>query len=188
MPPNAHEIAAALRGALRLARLDAGGLALFDRTLTGFWRSFFAAVIAAPAHLFLLVITPEVPPDVPIGRAIAVESIAYAIRWLAYPFAMLLVVDLLRRRERFFDYMVAYNWSNVPQIFLLTLVTAVGAALPDPLGPLLSALALLSILIYEWFVAKVGLLVSGPTAVTLVLLDLMLGVSISLVTSALLHP
>ena len=35
----------ALNGALRLARGDRGGLACFDRSHDGFWRSFRAAAI-----------------------------------------------------------------------------------------------------------------------------------------------
>lgn len=186
MLPSVQEIAAALQGAIRLARLDAGGLACFDRSLRGFWRSFFAAVIAAPARLFLLAATQEVPADIDTTRAVVVETISYVIQWLAFPVAMLLVVDLLKRRERFFDYLVAYNWSTIPQIILLVFVTLVGAALPDPLGQALLAFAQISILVYGWFVAKVGLAVTGPTAVTLVMLDLVLTVAISLVTGALL--
>jgi hypothetical protein len=187
MLPNTTEISAALHGAVRLARLDAGGLDLFDRTLDGFWRSFFAAILIAPVHVLLMVITHEIPGDSASVRVFAVEAIAYAIRWLAYPAAMLIAVDLLGRRQRFFDYMVPYNWANVPQIVLLMIVTGLGLALPETLGQLLSMVALVSILIYEWFVAKVGLMISGTAAVALVLLDLVISLSISAITSALLQ-
>jgi hypothetical protein len=188
MVPSTSEISAALNGGIRLARLDAGGLNFFDRTVDGFWRSFFAAILIAPAHVLLMVISHEIPGDADSVRVIAVEAIAYLIRWLAYPAAMLIAVDMLGRRARFFDYMVPYNWSNIPQIVLLVIVTGLGTVLPEMLGQALQIVALISVLIYEGFIAKVGLMISVTAAVALVLLDLVIGLSISVVTSALLHP
>jgi hypothetical protein len=189
MLPSANEVRAALVGSVRLARLDASGLQLFDRTLGGFWRSFFAAILIAPTQLFLLAVTREIPDDVSVVRAVVVEASSYAMAWLAFPVVMLLVVDLLKRRERFFDYMVAYNWTNVPQAILLLIVTLLiaGGVLPGRLGDVLWYVALGSILTYQWFVAKVGLRISGLVAVALVLLDLVLALSIGAITRQLLR-
>src|SRR5271154_5045235 len=109
MLPSANEVAAAFQGAIRLARLDAGGLNFFDRTVGGFWRSFFAAALIAPVRIFLLITTREVPDDVGSLRFVGVETISYVIGWLFFPFIMLFVVDLLNRRARYFDYLVPYN-------------------------------------------------------------------------------
>ena len=48
------EVRLAMIGALRLARGDRGGLAGFDRSVDGFWRSFRAAVISYRLYLVLL--------------------------------------------------------------------------------------------------------------------------------------
>ena len=48
---TAREVTAALYGSWRLARLDPGGMAYFNRTVEGFWNSFFAAVIVAPGYI-----------------------------------------------------------------------------------------------------------------------------------------
>ena len=56
MIPSVTEIAYALYGAWRLARLDSGGMGYFDRSIAGFWKSFFAALLVAPGHILLLVI------------------------------------------------------------------------------------------------------------------------------------
>jgi hypothetical protein len=174
--PNQGEVAAALQGAIRLARLDAGGLAYFDRTLDGFWRSFFAALMLVPVQIALMLLGDgsDGLRDVDPFRLVAVEAIAYALHWLAYPCLMLLVVDVLDRRARFFDFMVPYNWANVPQTVLLLLVAVLTASgvLPMVFTQLLWIAAFSSILVYQWFVAKVGLGVPGRTAALLVLLDL----------------
>ncbi|MBO0735054.1 MAG: hypothetical protein J2P48_00575, partial [Alphaproteobacteria bacterium] len=55
MPVTAWlEVRLALVGSLRLAKGDRGGLACFDRSLGGFWRSFRAAIIGYPLYLMLL--------------------------------------------------------------------------------------------------------------------------------------
>jgi hypothetical protein len=189
MLPSTTEISAALHGAIRLAQLDATGLRYFDRTVGGFWRSFFAALLVAPAHVVLLLLTRRVPEDVGGLRIVAIEAIAYAIGWLAFPCAMLVAADLLKRRARYFDYMVAYNWCNVIQIGLLLIVTGLsaGQVLPGVLGVFLMRVALVSILIYQWFIARVGLSISATAAVALVLLDFVIGQLIDLATQYLLR-
>jgi hypothetical protein len=187
MLPTTNEVVAALQGAIRLARLDAGGLSLFDRTVGGFWRSFFAAVLIAPVRVFLLMTTREVPADVDGLRVFAVETIAYVISWLIFPFAMLFVVDLMNRRARYFDYLVPYNWSNIPQAILVVMASGVASLVPS-LSGLLLVVVVVSILIYEWFIAKVGLQISNTAAIALALFDFALGVSLDEVTKVLLQP
>ena len=45
----------ALEGAWSIARRDPDAMSRFDLTVDGFWASFFAAVVAAPGYLLLLV-------------------------------------------------------------------------------------------------------------------------------------
>ena len=63
MIPSTTEIAYAFYGAWRLAHLDASGLKYFDTSLDGFWKSFFAAVLVAPAYA-LIVVTEITGPGV----------------------------------------------------------------------------------------------------------------------------
>ena len=81
MPP-AHDIAAALYGAYRLARYDVSGHKYFDVSNAGFWRSFFAAVLIAPFYFVLLNLQFAEFSDVPAIRFFALESIAYVIAWV----------------------------------------------------------------------------------------------------------
>lgn len=54
--PKFSEIATALYGAYRLARLDPQGMQYFDLSIGGFWRSFFAAVLMAPFFALLILL------------------------------------------------------------------------------------------------------------------------------------
>ena len=47
--PSQREIIAALFGSWRLMRFDADGMNWFDFSSAGFWRSFYAALPAAPS-------------------------------------------------------------------------------------------------------------------------------------------
>ena len=48
--PDREEVLGALYGAYRLARIDPAGMTYFNLSFEGFWRSFFAAVLVAPAY------------------------------------------------------------------------------------------------------------------------------------------
>jgi len=125
MPTRAWlEIRLALIGTLRLARGDRGGLACFDRSADGFWRSFRAAVISYPLYLVLLSMRVTVAEWERSGAflIITVETIAYVIAWTAFPLLMLIVAQRIGRPHRFFDFMVPYNWSQLPQSALFVLV------------------------------------------------------------------
>jgi hypothetical protein len=52
--PSYAEIQRALQGAWLLARGDTRGMGLFDLSVEGFWRSFAAALLAAPAYVLVL--------------------------------------------------------------------------------------------------------------------------------------
>ncbi|HEX4185991.1 MAG TPA: hypothetical protein VHY78_09030, partial [Stellaceae bacterium] len=118
------EVQLALTGCLRLARGDRGGLSCFDRSLDGFWRSFRAAVICYPLYLVLLAMRVTVAEWQQSGgwRIVTVETIGYVVAWVAFPLLMLNVVRWIGRAPRFFDFMVPYNWCQVPQSALFVLV------------------------------------------------------------------
>jgi hypothetical protein len=190
MPTTAWlEVRLALLGALRLARGDRGGLSCFDRSADGFWRSFRAAVIAYPLFLVLLSMRVTVAEWERSGGLIivAVETIAYVIAWAAFPLIMLTVTRWIGRPHRFFDFMVPYNWSQVPQSALFVLIgleteSGVLGAAPAQVIEIAAAIA---VLVYEWFIARVALDATASTAAFVVFVDLLLGVLISHVAGTL---
>ncbi len=190
MPTSAWlEVRQAIIGALRLARGDRGGLVYFDRSADGFWRSFRAAVISYPLYLVLLSMRVTVAEWESSGALviITVETIAYVIAWTAFPLLMLIVTQRIGRAHRFFDFMVPYNWSQLPQSALFVLVgleTESGVLGAQP-AQAIEAAAAIAVLVYEWFIARVALDTTATAAGIVVFVDLLLGVLISHVASTL---
>ena len=185
---TAPEVAKALYGAWRLARFDPGGLDQFGDTAEACWRSFYAMLIAAPFYVILVALRlSELETTNGPIHIFLVEVIAYVIGWFAYPFIMLYVADFLDRRERYYRYIVAYNWATVLLIALLTLVSVVveSLKLSLPSAAFLSFVIMLLILAYWWFIARVGLDIKG-WAVAIAGLDFFLGIVLSQWTQSML--
>jgi hypothetical protein len=164
----------AMIGALRLMRFDASGLDWFDRTPQGFARSFAVALPILPVHLWLSRLPG--PPDADAGLRLLLAMLVYIVLWLAFPVAMLPVVDALGRRARYFDFMVANNWMAAPLIALQALLELSLITLPVP--TVLASLAGLGLFVYalavEWFTVRRALAVSGVVAFGVTLLDTLL--------------
>jgi hypothetical protein len=179
----------ALTGALRLARGDAGGLDYFDPSEEGFWRSFRAAVLCYPLYLILLAFPIELgtPPPLDPLRVVAVETIHFVISWVAFPLLMLPLVDWLRRGDRYFLFMTAYNWCQVPQTAVFAAVALAGATgLLSADGMLVADLIVgIAALVYEWYVAYAALGVSRPRAVLVIVVDVVLATALSHISSSL---
>ena len=183
------EVQLAVGGALRLARGDPRGLGFFDTSIDGFWRSFRAAVICYPLFLILLGFRVSTARWQAAGLMpiVIVETIGYVISWVAFPLLMLPLSRWLGREERFLPFMVAYNWSQVPQtaLFVILAVGAASGLLPRALSQFADLAAAVAVLLYEWYIARVALAVSSSQAVPVVLLDLVLGSVLSRITEAL---
>jgi hypothetical protein len=189
MIASRHEVSTALRGAFLLARLDRGGMAYFDRSEAGFWKSFTAALLVYPAFLILLVLRVEDAEWAASGavRLLIVETIGYVIGWTAFPLIMLPISRFLGRDGHWLDFIVAYNWSQVLQyaLFLAATILAASGAFPTSLASGIVATAIVALLLYEWFVARVSLDTGAAGATMIVLVDLVLSELISHVTDAL---
>jgi hypothetical protein len=177
------ELRLALAGSLRLARGDRGGLDCFDRSLDGFWRSFRAAVIIYPLYLVLLTMRVSIAQWQTAGgyRIVAIETIGYVISWAAFPLVMLSVTRWLGRSHRFFDFMVPYNWCQVPESLLFVLIGLEGESgvFGTPAARTIEFAGAVAVLVYEWFIARVALDVTRSAAVLVVLVDLALGALIN---------
>ena len=180
------ETATSFRAALRLWKGDAQALELFDRSLAGFWRSFFAAVLAVPAHALLILWSSPAEVSGHPTQFLLAEAIAYVVHWTAYPLAMAFIAEWLGRGSRYFDYMVPYNWAGLVQVlvFFAVAVLRQSGVLPEAVGAVAGVVALIAILHFQWYIARVGLEISGPAAAGLVVLDLFLGILINRLTTS----
>jgi hypothetical protein len=187
--PAWTEVQLAVGGALRLAIGDRRGLASFDASIDGFWRSFRAAFLCYPLYLLLLAlrVTAAQWDNAGVATILVVETIGYAISWVAFPLLMLPVAQRLDRDSRFLGFMVAYNWSQIPQTVLFVIVGLDGAAGMLSLSGLQSAelLATVAVLVYEWYIARVALAIGGGQATLVVVIDLVLGTAVGRVSQGL---
>ncbi|QQP88676.1 hypothetical protein IGS68_22055 [Skermanella sp. TT6] len=182
MTLTAREAVYSIFGAYRLALLDKTGLSYLDRTPEGALRSFYAALIVLPAYAVLVALRLwDVLPQVSLLRFITVEGLAYVISWSAFPLAMFHISGLLDRSSRYFDFLSAYNWSSVIQMGVYLPVVAVSDSglVPGSLGEGMVLIVTLLVLIYQWFIARTTLDISGGAAAGVVLLDMVLAVFIT---------
>jgi len=173
----------ALYGALRMARFDADGMQFFDQTPTGFWRSFFAAVVVSPLYLGLVLVRYDLAgyTATPMARYLTVEIVAYIIAWVAFPVVMDRVVQIIDRDRHYIRFIVAYNWSSVLQnaVYLpVILFGTIGVMTADNANGI-AFVALIWVLVYSWFVTRTALDVKAPMAAVIVLVDLMLSVVVN---------
>jgi hypothetical protein len=83
--------------------------------------------------------------------------------------------------------MTAYNWCQVPQTVVFAVLALLGGAgVLTPYAMLgLDVVFGLLALVYEWFVARTALAVSGPRAALVILADVMLAVALTHISRAL---
>ncbi len=172
-----REIVASLAGAWRLAMRDRAGMQFFDATIDGFWRSFFAGVIAAPGYAFVveLRLADQLAPEHAM-HAYLVEAVIYVVGWLAFPLAAYYLTGVLDRRRNYVGYIVAYNWAGVLQMALY--VVAAGLAAPGyafvaelRLDAIVALGATVAVLFYQFNIARIALDVGTAPAVGFVTLD-----------------
>ena len=76
---------------------------------------------------------------------------------------MLTVTRWIGRAHRFFDFMVPYNWCQVPQsaLFVLVGLVSAGGVLSTRASEAIEIGAAIATLVYEWFIARVALDTTG---------------------------
>ena len=187
LSPN--EILRALTASLQLARGDAGGHRLFDHTFEGFWRSFAAIILFAPAYL--LSIRTDLIIDNALGRTVPEAGVEFyflrfivlVVEWVAYPVAMVAMARMLALGHRYVPYIIAYNWTSVlvaaavvpPRVLFSVGLIAAGFT------QLLYMVALIWAFYFRYSVARTALETSIPTAIGLVIFDFLLGLLINFI-------
>jgi hypothetical protein len=179
---SAAEVTRSLYGAWRLACRDPLGLQLFDTSIEGFWRSFYAALVALPAYAVMVGfrISDELATVDPM-RLFAIEAIAYVIGWTAFPLVAFYLTQVLSRASYYPAYIVAYNWANVLQVALYMPVTVLAGSgiVSTGIGATLGLTATFAIIIYQYYVARTVLDIEPLPAIGLVVTDLVLGLMLN---------
>jgi hypothetical protein len=178
---SAREILYGVYGAYRLCRFDPKGLVYLNDSVEGFWRSFFAALIIAPADLLVTLLglrDSEIAASWP--RVLLLELLAYVVVAFGYTLIVFYICRAIGRTERFILFIVAYNWAGVTQTALVLPTTALAASelLPADFASGIALGAALLILAMTWFIARVCLQIGGWMAAGLVALHLVLAISV----------
>ena len=185
--PHRQEFAAIFAGVRGLLRFEPKALANFDASHDGFWKSFWAAALVLPIAAAAVARQAIQAPPESLWRFIAFQTIGYAIGWLLFPFVMVRISAMLGRADRYYAYMVPYNWFHLVEIVFLGPLMLMGLSglVPGPIESLLSLLFLAAMLGYQWFIAKNALKVENGTAAALVVIDLLLSILLDRLTDAL---
>ena len=182
MSPNVRDIVYGLYGAWRLALLDRGGLVYFDRSAEGFWKSFFAAALIAPAYLLLVAIDlSERGTSAVALRLLIVHASAYTLGWTVYPIITRAICQAIGRDAAYVSFIVAFNWSQVIQmiVYFPIIILGILGLIPEGMSAWLHILIYSVVLAYQWFVTRTALDISPFAAVGFVALDLMLSIVVT---------
>jgi hypothetical protein len=182
---SAADVRHALTGAVLLARGERAGAAYFEDTPHAFWQSFWAAAFVAPMWLLLMSILGPDTEASPL-RVMLAETVEYALMWTAFP---LVLYEILRRSgtdEHFCRYIAAHNWAAMIVTPAMLIAVILAVAIPGGVVGVLPLLVVLSSLVYEWFMARTLLDVSGATAAGIAAMDFFLGLVINMSVQALL--
>lgn len=185
--PRGAELWQALYGAWRLLRLDRQAMRYFDLSHHGVWRSFWAAVYCYPGFLLLLWLRldDQTIAQSSLLRIVFVETIGYVVAWCAFPLAAIGVCRWIGREDEGFEFVTAYNWSQLLQTAFFVLIAVISLPLPDSAALALGRLGLIAMLGYEWFVAFVSIGAGGWIAAAMVAIDVVLGSFIVVITTSL---
>ena len=161
---------------------------LFDASIVGFWRSFQAIGLIVPVYVLTVIadeqhlLTDAIAergfsePGFLIGKAVAL-----GVDWIAFPILLALAARPLGIARAYPAYIVARNWAAVVAavpfgaIALVSLVGLIG----NQIGAILSFVAIVVILRYNFLVARAALGASVGLAAGLVAADFLVSLLIA---------
>jgi len=175
------EIRQSISAAFLLARFNPQGLAHFENNVAAFWRSYWSAIFALPLYIALVLMrTPDSVILVGYLSTVIIYGTSYVLGWFTMPFVMFYVCRVIDREDRFYQYFVAYNWATLLQIAFMVVVTICIQTEVFPRGSsgIFIFIAISIILIYQGYIARTALMISGFGALAVILLDLTIGLII----------
>ena len=165
------EMRRAVIGTWRLAVQRPDALSYFTCDTTGFWRSFAALLICFPAHMLIMFRQGNpIPADLSPLSFVISQFLIFVILWAAFALVVERILTAMDRRDRFFTYLVPYQWANMPLTYLMLLMTLVAGA-----APALTMVAMVCAVWTLFAIARAGLAISSLAAVAVVIGDIAFG-------------
>jgi hypothetical protein len=173
---DAARLAQVIAGLRQILALEPGGISFFEKSYPGFVRSFFPALVLAPlqaSHVAALYLAADPTPGLLV--TIVIETLAYVLGWVLFPFIMLYVSRSLGKQGSYFAYIVPYNWFQLlVGLIVLPLTLLVDLRVLGAEGAAFFNFALLAFfMLYGAFLARTALQISTLTAVGIVLMDIL---------------
>ena len=172
-----HEIYEGLYAAWRLLLRDRAAIALFDDSTSGFWKSFVSAAMIFPIYVALLLLgIAEFEASRGIFAVILLHIEFFIIRAVIWPLAMHYVVQALDRDEKYFLYVVAYNWANVVMniIYFFAIIILLALPLSAVSRDAIGLVIFIALMIYQIFVTRATLNIHLGSAIGLVVCEFMI--------------
>lgn len=191
LTPSRTEIATALQATYRIALRDRAAPWMLDDSVTGFVKSFFAAVLLAPLYALVVVIRsyPDQAPDDTLG-VLLVEGAAYFTGWLLWPVIAFEIARFFSVRAAWRRYVVAYNWSHVWIMLLQLPVLALSQSgmIESQAGSFATIITLLLVVAYRFLLARDVLGIDRYAALGVAFLDLVVSVAWSFMVIRMVAP
>ena len=170
-----------LYGTLFLASFRNVGFKYLGSSLREFWQSFYASAIILPFFIILVIIRFDnlIITD-GFLRYLSLDLCSYALSWLIFPFLMINLTQLLECEKSYFKFLIAYNWSMVPQNILYILIILLGSNdfFSAEITTNLVFLLLIWSFAFTWFVVRETLMVTSIKAIAIVVIDFLLSLII----------
>ena len=188
-----NEIRAALDGSWLLLRNRPEGMAFFDQSIRGFWRSFQVVFLLIP--VFLLsgltekhryfaenIYHPEGFPNAAYWTA---QALGLGADWIAFPLILAALAAPIGISHRFVPFVVARNWTSLlaSMPFLITYMLYLPGIIPLGIMVLLSLTSLVVVLWYRFLVARIALQAGISLAIGIVILYFLLSLVIGQVVT-----
>lgn len=178
------EIRAALDGSMLLLRNRPEGMAFFDQSIQGFWRSFSVVFLLIPA--FAVINLAEIqyyfadnsyhPDAFPYGTYWLYQFFGLGLDWIAYPLLMALLAGPIGISHRYVPFVVARNWTSllasIP--YLIVYLGLLLGMVSLQVAALLSFVTLFVVLWYRYTVTRIALQATMSLSIGVVVLDIVL--------------
>lgn len=177
-----------LAGASRLIRLDISGAHIMVGGIRGFWASlYWSAGLVAPLYILLMGLRYS-SEKYETFRYIIVHTEIYILAWLIFPIFMERISYFIHRRGNYMPFIIAYNWLGcLYNIFYLLVGLAQASNLLSWEAASATSVGIMAIgLIWTGHLAKKTLHIPYSAAIGIVIIDLFLGIMISILSAGLL--
>lgn len=174
---SAAEISRSLGASWEFFRGRPGGLALLDRTIEGFWRSFGVILLVLPINALTMFAVSRIDDtDQPVGSLFVDGLPILVLDWVAFPVLLAILARPLDVSQSYVSYVVARNWAApLAAVMLMVPFVLEGAGWTGPATTaFLSIIALALVLRLHYVILRLALRAGVGLAIALLVGDVML--------------